>query len=123
MVVVLCQMDRETDYIKGRQRPQMADLKGSGAIEAESDVIWLLWRKNKKDPRDPKKKLVAERNGIRPVEAICAKNRHGISDVSVQLIFEEKFISFREATKEDRPGKQEVIDAEDDKKPEWIENL
>lgn len=95
MAVVLSQLDRETDYLTGRGRPQLADLKGSGAIEAESDAVGLMWRHNKKD-KDTKKGVVPEIPFIRPVELIFAKNRHGQSDVSMQLIFDEKYIAFRE---------------------------
>lgn len=105
MVIVLSQLDRETDKLSGKATPQMADLKGSGAIEAESDTICLMWRKNKKNPHDSKKKLVDEDiNGIRPIELIFTKNRAGQSDISVQLVFVEKYVEFREATKDDAPG-------------------
>jgi len=110
MVIVLSQLDRETDHLTGKGRPQLADLKGSGAIEAESDTVGLMWRYNKKDPHDKKKKMVEEREGIRPVEFIWAKNRHGQSDVSVQLIFDEKFINFRECTKFDGPDSKDKKD-------------
>jgi replicative DNA helicase len=95
MGVVLSQLDRETDHITGRQRPQLADLKGSGALEAESDSVILIWKHNKKD-KDTKKGIVPEVPLIRPVEFIFAKNRHGTSDVSVQMVFDEKYIEFRE---------------------------
>jgi replicative DNA helicase len=96
LAVVLSQMDRETDRLTGRQRPQLADLKGSGDIEQESDAIGLMWRHNKKD-KETKKGIVPDNIAmIRPVEFIWAKNRHGASDVSVQMVFDEKFIEFRE---------------------------
>lgn len=98
--VVLSQMDRETDHLTGRARPQLADLKGSGDIEQESDAVLLMWRHNKKD-KDTKKGEVPEIELLRPIEAIWAKNRHGSSDVSVQLVFDEKFIAFLEWTDEE----------------------
>jgi replicative DNA helicase len=98
--VVLSQLSRETDYLTGRARPQLADLKGSGDIEQESDVVILIWRHNKKD-KDSKKDTVPNIPYVRPVEAIIVKNRHGSSDVSTQLIFDEKFIEFKEWTTEE----------------------
>lgn len=96
IIVVLAQMNRDADKLTARQRPQLADIKGSGEIEQESDCIMLVWKHNKKDP-DTKKGIVPENiNTIHPVEAIVAKNRHGQSDVSVQLVFDEKLIQVRE---------------------------
>jgi len=122
MIIVLSQLDRETDHLTGKGRPQLADLKGSGAIEAESDAVALMWRFNKKDKLNPKKKLVADIKGIRPVELIWAKNRHGQSDVSIQLIFDEAHIEFREWKKEDRP---EIEENKNEKPnlPIWNEKL
>ena len=93
--VVVSALDREIDHLTGRQRPQLADLKGSGDIEQESDAVVLIWKHNKKD-RDTKKDTVPELDNVKAVEAIHAKNRHGKGDVSVQLIFDEKFIEFLE---------------------------
>lgn len=94
LVVVLSQMDREVDGLTGRQRPQLKDLKGSGDIEQGSQCVVLLWKHNKKD--EDKQDLVPKIDLIRPIEAIFAKNTHGPSEVSTQLIFDEKFIEFRE---------------------------
>lgn len=108
-VVVLSQMDRETDHLTGRARPQLADLKGSGDIEQESDAVFLMWRKNK-NKKDSKEKMVPEIKNIRPIELINAKDRHGVSDTSTQLIFDEKFIEFREwNAEEEEKYKGEVI--------------
>ena len=95
MAVVLSQMDRETDHLKGRGTPQLADLKGSGDIEQESDAVFLMWKHNKRI-KGTKDCVVPVIENIRPIELIHAKDRHGISDVSTQLIFDEKFIEFRE---------------------------
>jgi len=95
MVIVLSQIDRDVDKLTARQSPQMSDLKGSGSIEQESDAIILLHKHNKKD-RETKLDAVPEIPHVKAIEAIHAKNRHGKSDVSVQLIFDEKFIEFKE---------------------------
>ncbi len=95
VAIVLSQMDRETDKLTGRNHPQLSDLKGSGDIEQESDAVLLMWKHNKKDP-DTKKGVVPDLPTIKPVEFILAKNRHGRSDTSIQMVFDEKFIEFRE---------------------------
>lgn len=96
MTVVMSQLDRETDKLKKSQSPQMADLKGSGDIEAESNCIMLLWKHNKRDKSKKKEIVPTDIPFVRPVEIIVAKNRSGPSDVSVQMIFDEKFIRFHE---------------------------
>jgi replicative DNA helicase len=54
-LILLCQLNRETDKREGR-RPQMTDLRDSGAIEADADVIGLLHREEyyleRNRPRD-----------------------------------------------------------------------
>lgn len=94
LVMVMSQMDREVDGLTGRQRPQLKDLKGSGDIEQGSQTVILLWKHNKKD--EDKQDFVPKIDLIRPIEAIFAKNTHGPSEVSTQLIFDERFIEFRE---------------------------
>jgi replicative DNA helicase len=95
MGIITSQLDREVDGLTNRQTPQMKDLKGSGGIEIASNSIILAWRHNKKD-RDTKLEEVPTINNVRPVEFIHAKHRTGKTDVSVQMIFDEKFICFHE---------------------------
>lgn len=60
-VLALAQINRgPTD--REDTRPRVSDLRESGAIEAEADVILLLWR----DPQNPAN-----------AELLVAKNRHG----------------------------------------------
>lgn len=95
MGIITSQLDREVDGLTNRQTPQMKDLKGSGGIEIASNSIILAWRHNKKD-RDTKLEEVPTINNVRPVEFIHAKHRTGKTDVSVQMVFDEKFICFHE---------------------------
>lgn len=76
-VVLLAQLNRES--VKGtRRRPELSDLRESGAIEQDSDAVILLHRLDDPDeqrrPDDPVQ-----------LEAIVAKNRSGPSRVSAQL--------------------------------------
>ena len=63
-VIVLAQLNRETE--KEKRRPRMSDLRGSGAVEQDADVIIMLHRD--KD---------VERGAEEPRELIVEKQRNG----------------------------------------------
>lgn len=70
-VVALAQVNREA--AKGGKAPTLADLKGSGAIEQDSDAVILLHR-----PAyyaENKKELTTHQ--LEEMQLILAKNRHG----------------------------------------------
>ncbi len=70
-VIVLSQLNRKSEERIDR-RPMVADLKESGDLEQDADVVLLLWR----DPDDEAKKG--------EVGVIVGKNRHGTTgDVSL----------------------------------------
>jgi len=72
-IVVLCQLNRESTKSKDK-RPQLQDLRDTGAIEQDADAVILLHRpeyysdKNAKDYIEPE---------FEQIEMIVAKNRHG----------------------------------------------
>ena len=43
-VISLAQLNRGADELN--REPRLSDLRDSGAIEQESDIVLLLWRKN-----------------------------------------------------------------------------
>src|SRR5207247_5015538 len=65
-VVALSQLNRAVENREDR-RPRMADLRESGAIEQDADLVLLLHRPEYYDPND--------QPGI--AEIIVAKNRNG----------------------------------------------
>jgi replicative DNA helicase len=65
-IVELSQLNRESQKHGGP--PTLAALKGSGTLEADSDVVIFPWR----DPKD-----AMDRNQPGPAKLIVAKNRHG----------------------------------------------
>ena len=79
-VVALSQLSRKVEE-RADKRPQLADLRESGAIEQDADYVLFLYRHNyyAKDPSvDPKKE---------PLNVEIAKNRHGKIG-TVQLTFD-----------------------------------
>lgn len=100
-VIVLSQLNREFDRDKGR-RPNLADLRESGAIEQDADVVGLLY---KADPDDPKKRLddsMDEETGmtpdVLPVNLVIAKQRNGPTG-EVALTFLRLFTRFESRSK------------------------
>jgi replicative DNA helicase len=65
-VVVLSQLNRASSQRQDKT-PTMADLRDSGEIEQEADMVWLLHRPSVYDPEKPEYEA----------EIIVEKNRHG----------------------------------------------
>jgi replicative DNA helicase len=89
-VVVLSQLNRSPEGREGH-KPRMSDLRESGSIEQDADVIILLHREDyyRRDEPDFTPNNTAE--------LIIAKQRNGPTGV-VQLIFRERFTRFENAS-------------------------
>jgi replicative DNA helicase len=81
-VIALSQLNRAVENREDR-RPRMADLRESGAIEQDADMVLLLHRPEYYDPND--------QPGI--AELIVAKNRNGATG-TVKLTFLKNFTRF-----------------------------
>lgn len=84
-VVALSQLNRNPEA-RADKRPQLSDLRESGAIEQDSDVVMFIHR----DDSDPEKK--------RQAEIILAKHRNGPTG-SITLNFEPSLTQFRNAAR------------------------
>jgi len=82
-VICLSQLSRKVEDRAGH-RPLMSDLRESGSIEQDSDIVMFLLRREYYDPND--------KPGM--AEVIIAKNRHG-GIGNVNLTFVKEFAQFR----------------------------
>ena len=81
-IICLSQLSRKVEERQGH-RPMMSDLRESGSIEQDSDIIMFLLRREYYDPYD--------KPGM--AELIVAKNRHG-GVGSVNLTYRKEIAQF-----------------------------
>jgi len=61
-VVALSQLSRAVEH-RGSKQPQLADLRESGAIEQDADVVMFLYREDDEDLSDMRLSVAKHRNG------------------------------------------------------------
>lgn len=71
-IMALCQLNRQSEQ-RETKRPSMADLRDSGAIEEDSDVVCLLFRPAQYSPPESRPKAWENQD----IDFIVDKNRHG----------------------------------------------
>ena len=74
-VILISQLNRDTDKRGGDGRPRLVDLRGSGSLEQDASEVFLLHDDAANDPNKQSNY----------VEVIVAKNRHGRRNVVVTL--------------------------------------
>lgn len=108
-VVLLAQLNREVEKRGGSKksaRPLLSDLRESGAIEQDADLVGFLWR----EPMDPKSAEFKEAMDCEewPTFLTVEKQRNGPTG-DCQLIFSRRLMRMRDAygnrgKAEDRAG-------------------
>ena len=86
-VLALSQLSRRVEDRQGK-RPQLSDLRESGAIEQDADVVMFIDRNT-----DPRGEDETGRPGKGEAEVIVAKHRNGPTDIC-RLAFLERFTRF-----------------------------
>ena len=102
-VIVLSQLNREFEKEKNR-KPRMSDLRESGAIEQDADLIGLLYKAVTADEEEGAA-TSAEDESI-PVNLLIAKQRNGPTG-DVCMVFRKSITRFENASKinaDDIPG-------------------
>lgn len=97
-IIVLSQLNREFEKDKDR-KPRLSDLRESGAIEQDADLIGLLYKPSRGD-EDGGEAEGAESTGgdVVPVNLLIAKQRNGPTG-DVALTFLKSFTRFENAAK------------------------
>ncbi|MFZ1071948.1 MAG: replicative DNA helicase [Verrucomicrobiia bacterium] len=93
-VLVLSQLNRELERDKSR-KPRLSDLRESGAIEQDADVVGLLYKPNAGEDDD---NVTAEEPEGLPVNLLIAKQRNGPTG-DVNLTFLKPYTRFESAAK------------------------
>ena len=83
-IITLSQLSRSPDKRTGDHRPVLSDLRESGSIEQDADLVMFLYR-------DEYYNDDSEDKGV--AEVIVAKNRHGATD-TVKLAFDGQHTRF-----------------------------
>jgi len=98
-VIVLSQLNREVEREKGRP-PRMSDLRESGAIEQDADLVGLLYKPSKPGEDDEDTAANEPSDAIR-VNLLIAKQRNGPANVDVELTFLKPYTRFENASRID----------------------
>ena len=95
-VICCAQLSRGTEGHGKNHKPQLADLRESGSIEQDADIVLFLYREDyyRNDVSEEKQDDI----DANKTELIVAKNRHGATG-SIELTFDKEFTRFRSVDK------------------------
>lgn len=109
-VIALAQLSRKVEE-KGRERPQLSDLRESGSIEQDADMVWFVERKFVQTHKEEDKYTA---------ELIVAKHRNGsVKDISMTFIPE--YTTFYDAAPEAEDGNSEAYSYDDNSSSDFAD--
>lgn len=92
-VLALAQLSREVEKREDK-KPIMADLRDSGGIEQDADIIMFLYREEYYNREKTQEVKLSEH-----AQLIIAKNRGGTAGVELDFMFQGRYAKFMEAEK------------------------
>ncbi len=106
-IIILSQLSRLPDRRKEGHKPQMSDLRDSGDIEQDADMILMLYRSDYYDNNSSENFDSAEMNNNNPISQVfvsLVKNRNGPTG-QLKFIYDRSHNSFMAAAddREDAP--------------------
>ena len=91
-VIALSQLSRSVESRQDK-RPMMSDLRESGSIEQDADIVSFLYRSDYYRSEDADENEVQEPSDVSTVEVIVAKNRNGQTGTA-ELAFMKRYNRF-----------------------------
>jgi replicative DNA helicase len=93
-VLALAQLNRNVENRPTGGRPQLSDLRDSGSIEQDADMVWFIHRPAKEKEKKEKDYEPTEEQK-REAHLIVAKHRNGPT-MDIQLEFHGEFTKFKD---------------------------
>ena len=90
--VVLSQLSRASETRPGDHKPQLSDLRDSGSIEQDADLVAFIFREEQYHRTDENRNIA---------ELIVAKQRNGPTG-DIPLTFRKEFTRFEDRAREER---------------------
>ena len=107
-IIALSQLSRQVEN-RDDKKPQLSDLRESGSIEQDADVVMFLYREEyyleKKQPREGTEEYIQWQESMEQVhqkaEVLIGKNRHGPTPV-IEMYFDGNVTRFSDYTSDDK---------------------
>lgn len=96
-VIALSQLSRKVESRESKV-PMMSDLRESGAIEQDADLIGFIYREDYYKTAEEKQKAAEINGGNQKTQVIIAKHRNGATD-TVDLSFNPAYGLFSDKPK------------------------